>query len=67
MSINTLSRVFLYDNKEIPDPNSSFTEQEILKFLSGTYPSILNSKIEKREVKDDKLYITVSNVIGTKG
>ena len=67
MAINTLPRVFVYDNKEIPDPNISFTEDEVLKFLSGTFPAIINGNIEKREVKDDKLYITVSNNIGTKG
>lgn len=67
MAILSLQRVFLYDNKEIPDVNPSFTEEEVIKFLSGTYPAVLNSRIEKREVKNDKLYIFISNNIGTKG
>ena len=67
MAIKSLPRIFVYDSKEIQDPNSTSTEDEVLKFLSGTYPGILNSKIEKREVKDDKLYISITNNIGTKG
>ena len=67
MAIKSLPRIFVYDSKEIQDPNSTFTEDEVLKFLSRTYPGILNSKIEKREVKDDKLYISITNNIGTKG
>ena len=67
MAIKSLPRIFVYDSKEIQDPNSTFTEDEVLKFLLGTYPGILNSKIEKREVKDDKLYISITNNIGTKG
>ena len=67
MAIKSLPRIFVYDSKDIQDPDSTFTENEVLKFLSGTYPGILNSKIEKREVKDDKLYISITNNIGTKG
>lgn len=67
MAIQSLPRVFVYNSKEIQDINPSFTEEEVIKFLSGTYPQILNARIEKREVKDDKLFITISQSIGLKG
>jgi len=65
--IKQLPRVFFYDNKEIPEPNQSFDEIESIKFLSGTYPELINAKVEKREIKNDKLVVVLSINAGTKG
>lgn len=67
MSVKKLERIFLFDSKEIADPNPSFTESEVIKFLSGTYPSVINSKIESRIVNNDRLEITLSTSVGVKG
>ena len=67
MAIKSLSRIFIYDNKELQDPNPKFSEDEVKKFYSGTYASLINAKVESREIKDDVMHITFSEQTGTKG
>ena len=71
LTVTQIERVFklTHEGEEIvlDDPNPSLTPNEVLKLLSGTYPSINNSNIIGPVIENDKSVYEFTNNIGTKG
>lgn len=62
-----LTRVFKYNGVDLPDPNTSFTPQQVAETYSTAYPELLNISIEGPETKGGKLIYTFHKAAGTKG
>ncbi|MCD7908392.1 MAG: PRTRC system protein C [Clostridium sp.] len=51
----------------VPDPNPYLSPDEVLDFLSATYPSLVTATVKGPEIREDKLRYTFTTVLGTKG
>lgn len=69
MAIQTLNRVFVFNDIELPDPNPKLSETEVLDFYSNTYPELNVGYIDGNELDAEngvqKFNIKLS--VGTKG
>ncbi|MFH1140918.1 MAG: PRTRC system protein C [Chloroflexota bacterium] len=61
-----MPRFFVYEGREMPDPDPSLTVEEVRDAMSAYFPELANA--ETSEHKDgDKTYITFQKRVGTKG
>jgi len=60
-------RVFLYDGQIFEDPGQEFSTQDVLNFLSQTYPELRNGTWNARTLPDGSEEITFVKVTGEKG
>ena len=60
-------RVFVYDGAYFEDPGSEYTVQDVLKYLSQTYPELENGTWHSRTLPDGTEEITFVKVTGEKG
>lgn len=67
MQIQTLTREFSYAGLALPDPNPTFTPEQVRDMYSAAYPEITSASIEGPEQKGDKLVYTFKRAVGTKG
>lgn len=66
MAIQTLTRVFVFEEQELPDPDPRMTDTEVLDFYSNTYPELNVAYVDSTELDGNvqKHFIKLS--IGTK-
>jgi len=60
-------RLFLYDGQVFEDPGPEYTIQDVLNFLSQTYPELSNGTWTTRTLPDGTEEITFVKVTGEKG
>lgn len=61
-----MARKFIYDGKEIPDPDPSMSIDEVRQSLAEYFPELYNA--ESTEGKDgEDTVITFKKRVGTKG
>ena len=64
----TLKRKFIYDNKELIDPGSILTIEEVRKYHSQKIPELTNASFtQKIDSSKKELVITFGKTLGTKG
>src|SRR3954453_3570283 len=61
-----MSRVFVYDGREFPDPDSSLSVEDVRKQLSDFFPELTNADT-REEQRGDEVRYTFARRIGTKG
>lgn len=67
-----IEREFVYkkNNNDIKlaDPSETMTPGDVLNFYSGTYPELINARVEGPVInKDGKQVYTIKTTVGTKG
>jgi len=62
-----LKRVFLYKGNELSDIDRDMSEGKVLEHYSNIYPELINSVVEQKEIKNDKIYYEFKSNVGTKG
>jgi len=62
-----LKRVFLYKGNELSDIDRDMSEDKVLEHYSNIYPELINSVVEQKEIKNDKIYYEFKSNVGTKG
>jgi PRTRC genetic system protein C len=71
LHINYAKRQFKFYNDGtkiiLPDPSTSMTPEQVIKFYAAQYPSIISSSIEGPEIIKDVATYTISHKAGTKG
>lgn len=67
MEVERLKRVFKYKGQELPDPDHSLSTSEVKSLLSGTWPELINAKVQGPEIKDGKQIFSFSEQLGSKG
>ena len=61
-----MARIFVYDNREFPDPDPGLSVEEVRRQLMEFFPELANAETREDRRGDDTLY-TFSKRIGTKG
>ena len=61
-----MSRIFVYDGREFPDPDADATVEEVKKRMADFFPELANAEVKQAKRGDDDLYEFVRKV-GTKG
>jgi PRTRC genetic system protein C len=66
-----LPRVFILkqndQNIKLPDPEATFTPEQVLNFYANTYPILTTTNVSAYEIKDDQMQYTFETTIQTKG
>ena len=61
-----MARIFLYDNREFPDPDPKLSVEEVRQQLSVFFPELVNADTREERRGENTVY-TFSKRIGTKG
>ena len=67
MSIETLQRIFSYNNLRLEDPDPSMTPEKVKEFYAGIYPELTQSIIEEPQVSENAVTYKLAKTYGTKG
>ena len=61
-----MTRVFVYDGREFPDPDPALSVDEVKKMMSDFFPELANAEVREQQRDEDTVYELVRRV-GTKG
>src|SRR5437868_3385261 len=61
-----MARIFVYDAREFPDPDSRLSVEEVRRQLAEFFPELANADTREEKRGDDTVY-TFAKRIGTKG
>lgn len=61
-----MSRIFVYDGREFPDPDPQASVEEVRQHMSTFFPELTNAETREETRGDDHVY-TFTRRIGTKG
>ena len=61
-----MARVFVYDGREFPDPDSNLSVDEVKRMMTDFFPELANAEVKESKRGEDTLYQLVRRV-GTKG
>lgn len=61
-----MTRIFVYDGREMADPDPSMTIEQVRDALAEFYPELTNARHERRSRGDEEVY-EFRRTIGTKG
>jgi len=59
-------RIFVADNRQFPDPDSSLSVEQVRQMLADFMPELHNAEVKQTE-KDGKTYVQFLKKVGTKG
>ena len=62
-----MTRIFVYDGREFPDPDPGLAVEEVRKQLSDFFPELTNADTREERRGDDEVRYTFARRIGTKG
>src|SRR3954470_23771348 len=62
-----MTRIFVYDGREFPDPDPGLSVQDVRKQLSDFFPELTNADTREERRDDDEVRYTFARRIGTKG
>ncbi len=61
-----MTRVFIADNREFPDPDPTLAINEVQRLLADFIPELHNAEIKELD-KDGKHFVQFIKKVGTKG
>lgn len=61
-----MTRIFIYDGREFPDPDPNLTADEVRKMMTDFFPELANAEIKQEKREDDTL-VSLIRKTGTKG
>ncbi len=61
-----MARIFVYDDREFPDPDAGMTVDEVKQTLSDFYGEIANASVKETARGEDTIY-EFQRRVGTKG
>jgi len=61
-----MARVFVYDNREFPDPDPNLSVEQVRETMASFFPELATATVQERQREQDTLYIFERRV-GTKG
>jgi PRTRC genetic system protein C len=62
-----MTRIFVYDGRQFPDPDASLSVEDVRKQLSDFFPELTNAETREERRGDDEVRYTFARRIGTKG
>lgn len=69
MEATNLTRVFKYNNTELPDPGEDMSPHEVLAYYSVKYPELTTATVGAPDIDEetDRATYTIKTTIGDKG
>ncbi len=61
-----MSRVFVYDGREFPDPDPNMSTDEVRQSMTSFFPELANAET-KQSKRDEDDIIEFQKRVGTKG
>lgn len=61
-----MARIFIYDNREFPDPDPNMTVDQVKTSLSDFFGELTNAEVAETKRGEDTLY-EFKRRVGTKG
>jgi len=62
-----MARLFVYDQREFPDPDPNLSVEDIKQMMSDFFPELANAEVKEQQKEDgDTIYEFVRKV-GVKG
>ena len=61
-----MARVFVYDGKELPDPDPNMSPEEVRQFMTSFYTELANAETKQSKRGDDDIF-EFKKRVGTKG
>jgi len=61
-----MTRVFVYDGREFPDPDATLTPDEVRQKMTDFFPELANAEVREQKRDEETRYELVRRV-GTKG
>jgi PRTRC genetic system protein C len=61
-----LARIFIYDGKELPDPDPALKVDEVRQSLTQYFPELSNAETKETKRGEDQVF-TFAKRVGTKG
>ncbi len=61
-----MTRIFVYDDREFPDPDPQMSVEQVKNTLSDFYGEIANASVKESKRGDDTIY-EFQRRVGTKG
>ena len=61
-----MARVFIYDNREFPDPDPKLSVDEVRQYMSTFFPELSNAEVKQSKRGEDDV-IELKRRVGTKG
>jgi PRTRC genetic system protein C len=62
-----MTRIFVYDGREFPDPDPSLSVEDVRRQLSDFFPELTNAETREERRGDNEVRYTFARRIGTKG
>jgi PRTRC genetic system protein C len=62
-----MTRIFVYDGREFPDPDPGLSVEDVRRQLSDFFPELTNAETREDRRGDDEVRYTFTRRIGTKG
>jgi PRTRC genetic system protein C len=62
-----MTRIFVYDGREFPDPDPGLSVEDVRRQLSDFFPELTNAETREERRGDDEVRYTFTRRIGTKG
>jgi PRTRC genetic system protein C len=67
MEAQVLSRVFVFNGMQLPDPDANLSPAKVKDFYAGMYPELVTAEVSNGVEKGDSLEYTFIKATGTKG
>ena len=62
-----MARIFVYDNREFPDPDENMTVDQVKGTLADFYGELANATVKKEVQRGDDVIFEFERRVGTKG
>lgn len=64
--ISNIKRVFKFKGEELPDPDPTWSTNEVLDFFAGKYPELTAGYVKEPEQSGDKMVYEIGFSVGDK-
>jgi len=61
-----MARVFVYDNREFPDPDPNLSVEQVRETMASFFPELATATVQERQRDQDTVY-EFQRRTGTKG
>jgi len=67
VQVQKLERVFLFNGAKLPDPNPTFTVEQVRDMYVNTYPELATAAVQGPSPVNGTMQYTFTRAVGVKG
>lgn len=65
--LSVIKRAFVYGGRDLPDPNQSFSKEQVLEHFSELYPKLNGGKLVEIGIDKDVITYELRELVGEHG